>query len=200
MSSNLHDALALLGMLATDPRLGALIGVLVWAGAIDLIHHRIPNWLVLAGLSYALVYNGLHPDYVHDGIGVLGALEGVGVGFVLTLPFYLLRGMAAGDVKLMAMTGAYLGPWDGLHAVLWSFMAGGVLALAIVLVNGRLARLWRNLSQAALVGSLQLAAGRTPTAQIASSESAGMLPYAVAIAAGTTLFLIARQLGLVSYV
>ena len=200
MPSNWKDALTLLGMLATDPRLGVLIGTLLLAGAIDLVHRRIPNWLVLAGLGYALVYNGLHPDYVHDGVGVLGELEGVGVGFVLTLPFYLLRGMAAGDVKLMAMTGAYLGPWDGLHAVLWSFMAGGVLALAIVLVKGRLGRLWRNLSQAVLVGSLQLAAGNAPAAQISSSESAGLLPYAVAIAAGTTLFLIARQLGLVSYV
>ena len=200
MSSNWNDALTLLWMLATDPRLGVLIGMLLLAGAIDLVRNRIPNWLVLAGLAYALVYNGLHPDYVHDGVGALGALEGVGVGFGLTLPFYLLRGMAAGDVKLMAMTGAYLGPWDGLHAVLWSFMAGGVLALAIVLVKGRLGRLWRNLSQAVLVGSLQLAAGSAPSTQIARSESAGMLPYAVAIAAGTTLFLIARQLGLVSYV
>ena len=200
MSRNWNDALSLLWMLVTDQRLGVLIGVLVLAGAIDLIHHRIPNSLVLAGLGYALVYNGFHSDYVHDGVGVLGAIEGVGVGFLLTLPIYLLRGMAAGDVKLMAMTGAYLGPWDGLHAVLWSFMAGGVLALAIVLVKGRLGRLWRNLSQAALIGSLQLAAGSAPTTQLARSESAGMLPYAVAIAAGTTLFLIARQLGLVSYV
>ncbi len=200
MSSNWKDALALLWMLATDPRLGALIGTLLLAGAIDLVHNRVPNWLVLAGLGYALVYNAFHPDYVHDGVGMLGSLEGIGVGFLLTLPFYLLRGMAAGDVKLMAMTGAYLGPWDGLHAVLWSFMAGGVLALAIVLVKGRLGRLWRNLSQAVLVGSLQLAAGSAPSTQIARSESAGMLPYAVAIAAGTTLFLIARQLGLVSYV
>jgi prepilin peptidase CpaA len=45
------------------------------------------------------------------------------------MPLHLAGGLAAGDVKLMAVAAAWLGPTAGLHAVLATWVAGGVLAL-----------------------------------------------------------------------
>ena len=55
-------------------------------------------------------------------------LAGLALGLLLLLPLYLLGACGAGDVKLMAMTGAFLGPQDALGAILMTFLAGGLLA------------------------------------------------------------------------
>ncbi|OIQ85003.1 type IV leader peptidase family protein [mine drainage metagenome] len=196
---NLHAALELLGLLLLDPRRGVLLALLAAAMWTDLRRQRIPNRLVAVGLVYALVFNALHPGHVSGGVGLSQALAGMLLGFALTVPFYLMRGMAAGDVKLMAMCGAFLGPWDGLHAVLWSFIAGGVLVVGWAVVRGRAMQLVRNVVQLLAGASLQLAAGRVPGAA-AVPASVGSLPYGIAIAAGTAAFVVARQLGLVDYV
>ena len=54
-----------------------------------------------------------------------GGLPGLGlslggwlVGCALFLPWFLLRGMGAGDVKLLAALGAWLGPRDALWIAL----------------------------------------------------------------------------------
>jgi prepilin peptidase CpaA len=122
------------------------------AAASDLAWRRIPNVLVLAGLLLALA---LHWR-LGGGTALLAqGLAGAGVGLGLFLPLYVLGGMAAGDVKLVAMAGSFVGPWQALQLALLSAMAGGVLALLCL----HLAR-WRG------------------------GKAEGM-PYAVAIAAGT---------------
>ena len=68
------------------------------------------------------------------------------------LPLYLLRAMGAGDVKLMAMVGVFVGPLGALSVALLTFVAGGVLALAVAARNGALGRLFWNL-KAMLLGS-----------------------------------------------
>ena len=196
---NLHAALDLLGMLLLDPRRGVLLALLAAAVWTDLSRRRIPNRLLGVGLAYALAFNALHPGHVSGGVGLPQALAGMLLGFALTVPFYLMRGMAAGDVKLMAVCGAFLGPWDGLHAVLWGFIAGGVLVVGWAVVRGRAVQLARNVVAMLAGASLQLAAGRLPGAAMVPA-SVGSLPYGVAIAAGTAAFVVARQLGLVDYV
>lgn len=122
------------------------------AAASDLAWRRIPNVLVLAGLLLALV---LHWRLGGGNALLAQGLAGAGVGMLLFLPLYALGGMAAGDVKLVAMAGSFVGPWQALQLALLSALAGGVLALACL----QLAR-WRG------------------------GKADGM-PYAVAIAAGT---------------
>ena len=163
-TAELHAALDLLGMLLLDPRRGVLLALLAAAAWTDLRRQRVPNRLVGIGLIYALAFNALHGSLASGGVGLPAALAGMLLGFGLTLPFYLMRGMAAGDVKLMAMCGAFLGPWDGLHAVLWSFIAGGVLVVAWVVARRRTVQLVRNVAQVLAGASLQVAAGRAPVA------------------------------------
>lgn len=177
--------------MAGEPRLGILIVFLLLAAGIDLRQRRIPNRLVSVGLLCALTLAVLPARIAPHGIGLAAAVGGIGVGLALTLPLYLVKGMAAGDVKLMAMTGAYLGPSGALHAVLWSFIAGAVLALVYVLGRRRLGVLGRNVSEAMALGAMQLMAGGLPRVAITRERSAGLLPFGVAIAAGSIGFVVA---------
>ena len=115
-----------------------------------------------------------------------------GIGLLLLLPLYLLRMMGAGDVKLMAMIGAFLGPNDIFGVFLSTLIVGGVLALIVSWRQGVLCKLIDNLTLMFLLalsvnkskplrGNLSLV-GDAP-------DSVGKLPYAIAIAAGTMIFL-----------
>lgn len=177
----------LLAMLVFDARSGVLIAALLLAAWCDARFGRIPNELVFSGIAIALVQNAVAP--LHGG-GLLWSLAGLGVGLALLLPFYLLRAMGAGDVKLMAMAGAFLGFPDALYAGLASFVAGGLLSLILLAKNGGL--------RTGLVNLLALARGRLDGLRLgAGAASAGTLPYGVAIAAGTIGYLVARQLGFI---
>ena len=70
--------------------------------------------------------------------GFLTGAGGVAVGMGVFLPFYLSRGMGAGDVKLMGTVGAFLGPKYALLASGLCLGAGGVLAIIILISRGGL--------------------------------------------------------------
>ncbi|SOY55046.1 A24 family peptidase [Cupriavidus taiwanensis] len=170
---------------ALAPFIGpATIGIVLTAAAIDLQRRRIPNWLTfgawIAALPVMAAMHGLAG-------GALAWLSGWMVGLVLFLPFYLLRGMAAGDVKLMAAVGAWLGVGMALKIALATFVIGGLWALVQVFATGQ------GRSTLARVGHM-LKASVTPGAGSARPQagiSAGSMPYGVAIAAGTLTMLFA---------
>jgi prepilin peptidase CpaA len=183
--------------------IGFLLLLLLAAAWSDIRSRRIPNILVFPGAIIGVLLHALLPQEA-GGLGVLGSLTGWGMGLALLLPLYLLRAMGAGDVKLMAMAGAFLGPQKTVGALVCVFLAGGVLALVAALREGKLRLLWRNLN----VMPLRTLAGGTMTGlpvsgkpgegvggAIAESdaksaaESTGTLPYGVAIAAGTMAYL-----------
>ena len=150
-----------------------LIGLLGVAVVSDLLRHRIPNMLVLLGLAL-----GLAGQTYSGGVGGLGdSLLGILICFALFLPMYAFGGMAAGDVKLMAMVGSFLPFQYALWAAMFSLVAGGVCGLLIVLVRGQmrqtLGRYWLILRAQAYLA---------PT----SDEVAGKpFPYSIAILIGT---------------
>ena len=110
------------------------------------------------------------------------------------LPLYLLRAMGAGDVKLMAMVGVFVGPLGALSVALLTFVAGGVLALAVATRNGALGRLFWNL-KAMLFGSAVNVLSGGGASVTAPAVSVGNLPYGVAIAAGTVGYVVMSWLG-----
>lgn len=102
----------------------ALSTMLLVAMHQDAAHRRIPNTLVLAG---ALTGAGL--SLMPMGIGVLSSFAGGLVGLLGFAWLYTQRLMGAGDAKLMAAVGLFVGFPDILRLCLWVFMAGGLLAL-----------------------------------------------------------------------
>lgn len=168
---------------------GFLIALVLWACLHDLAVRKIPNRLVLCGLFSAAVLHLISPTPWQI---VSVGLAGCAVGLLLFLPLYLLRGMAAGDVKLMAMVGAFTGPLLALEIALATFCAGGVMALGMVLYNGR----WRDLmvNMRSLLRPLYMRAIGVPTVpEPLPSGSVGGMPYGLAIAAATCLMLWIRH-------
>lgn len=146
---------------------------LLWvATVIDQRSHRIPNVLSLGGALIGLVIqlNAAGPA------GVLAGVLGVVICVVCLLPFYAAGGMAAGDVKLMGAVGAFLGPLLGFAAVICTLVAGSVIALICVACS--------HLPQFSGGEAMRLQAG--PGARI---------PYAGAIAAGTTTVVLLHLFG-----
>jgi prepilin peptidase CpaA len=195
MSEELNAVLDLLGMLVLDLRTGVVMSLLVVAAICDVRTGRIPNWLVFGGAAYGLIYNALFPMFPRD-IGILFALGGLVVGLGVLLPMYALRAMGAGDVKLMAMVGAFLGASATLSAALATFIAGGVLAIAVAVCTGTVARIVRNVAMMFKGTMLTFATG-VGGLTVHGGPSAGKMPYGVAIATGTIGYLILAQLGLI---
>lgn len=193
--SELQALRELLLMLLQQPRLLVLMALLLMAALIDWHSMRIPNWLTGSGAALGLVLSVVSPPSVHMGFSF--ALGGLALGLVLMLPLYLLGVMGAGDVKLMAMTGAYLGVPYTMHAVLFVFVTGGVLALATVLWRRAWTPLLRNLASILLMLRVAPQAVVRSSGLLASMPSVGKLPYGVSICAGTLVYVLAHQLGYV---
>lgn len=185
----------LMGILALVPMLLLLLIVTQQ----DIRSYRIPNKLVLTGVVLGVALNGLLPggwgfnSAIPGGLGWFGALKGLGVGLAVLLPLYWLRAMGAGDVKLMGMVGAFLGPVDVLGVVLATFVAGGVVALLMVLWSRKLTGFLQNIKLMLLGGMVKMSAGRLPVVDEAPL-SVGKLPYAVAITLGTFGYLVWQQM------
>jgi prepilin peptidase CpaA len=101
------------------------------AAAFDLRTRRVPNWLTfgVAAIGMAIAAARI------DGVGVGGALAGLGLGLLLMLPGYAFGRTGAGDVKLLAAVGTLLGPVSIVTAFFYSAIAG--IAFALIAAAGR---------------------------------------------------------------
>ncbi len=174
--------------------LALLAGFLVAAVWQDVRTRRIPNRLVLVGTLAGLVLNGALPLALSQtvarpgGLGWLASFEGMALGLVLLLPLYALKTLGAGDVKLLAMVGAFVGPHAVLGVLVATLVAGGVLAVAFALRFRVLGALLRNVGQVLQTGLRQVTTEGACDFGV-STPSLGNLPYSVAIAAGTAVYL-----------
>ena len=121
---------------------------------LDLQSRIIPDAITLPGIGYALllaVVLGGAAGLVEAGLGALAA-----GGVVLLLVILTRGGIGGGDMKLMAMLGAALG-WKGAFmAFALSQVAGGIVALMLLIVRRRPSRPLPVGALIALVGALML--------------------------------------------
>lgn len=167
----------------------ALASLLVLALAYDSAFRRIPNWLVAGGAALGAGCQALGTPgpglFLPDG-GALGmgqALLGGLTGLAFFLPFFLLRAIGAGDAKLMAAVGTFLGPVQATGAALLTLVAGGLLALVAALLSRTLPQVAANVRTIGIT----LAAGWRSGPRLRDVPTTGRLPYAYAIASGTGL-------------
>jgi len=121
-----------------------LLGLVLVATATDLLQHKIYNWTTYCGMLAALGINALGellPEtaagsarYERLGcIGLSASFGGLAVcGFLMLVCFVMFK-IGGGDVKLIAMLGAFLGPEDGIEAMLWTFVLGGCMGLIVLI-------------------------------------------------------------------
>lgn len=157
---------------------------LVVAAAIDGYKLKVPNLITFPMILLGWTYGGLTGGW--EGLGT--SLFGTVVGLGLLLPAYAIGGMGAGDVKLLAGVGAWVGATVTFYAFCVSAAIGGVIALAMIAYR----RAWKHHgSQFTLILS-EILTIRDPNqlSVIAADRKSSMLllPYGIPIAIGTIAY------------
>lgn len=156
----------------------SLVLLLAYATWSDFRDRRIPNWLTFSGVLLGLLLNTMTMGASGLGFAILGTV----VGLLVFLPIYALGRMGAGDVKLMAMTGAFLGPAGVLWAAAFSAIAGGVIAaLWIVYELGLRSSFYRAIATFSMIQVPGSGVLKVPD----NSPLKSKMPYALAIGAGS---------------
>ena len=110
--------------------------ILVVLFAIDLEHHLLPNVITLPGIVIGLIASTVLPPGLIDAL--VGMLIGGGVLWVIGEAYYRYsgqEGMGGGDVKMLAMIGAFLGWKLVLVTLVLSSLAGSIIGLGVIVVK-----------------------------------------------------------------
>jgi prepilin peptidase CpaA len=156
-----------------------LIILLLLATFTDLVRHKIPNAISLGGIAAGFMCQ----VWFVGAEGLLDGILGLLVGFMMFLPFYAWRAMAAGDVKLMAMVGTFVGPKVALVCVASTLILGMVLAFGYIAMSGKGLKLLRRYG---LIVKTFFLTRRWIYIPPAPDDAGAMrFPYAMAILTGT---------------
>ncbi len=155
--------------------------VLIVAAYIDGKELRVPNWITFPMVAAGLIFNIWTGGWEGLGIGVLGMI----VGLACLLPLYAVGGMGAGDVKLMAGVGAWLGVKTTFYAFCVSTVVGAVMAVAMVLYRKSFQKHYANFLMI-LTEWMQIKNPRE-LSNIAAERKSSMLllPYGIPICIGS---------------
>ena len=177
-------------MISSTQFVSAVAGaVAVCAAMTDIRDRRIPNKLTYPAIVAGLVLQSAF----HGRAGFLASLEGVlAFGGVFSL-FYFVRAMGAGDVKLAAALGSIIGPAASFNVMFATAMAGGVIAVVIMIFKGRVKETLRNTFSVA--GFHAQHGLKTHPSVNLDNASAVRMPYGVAFAAGTLYWSLSSVLG-----
>ena len=110
-----------------------LVAILVALFGIDLEHQILPNEITLPGIIIGLMFSLIAPPGWKDAL--LGALLGAGVLYGIAAAYYAVRreeGLGMGDVKMLAMIGAFLGWKAVLVTLVLSSFSGAAIGVALI--------------------------------------------------------------------
>lgn len=171
--------------------LAAVLGTAVWR---DVLSRRIPNALVALGLAMGLILQAAAPaggglfEPVNAGaLGLGSAIFGMVTGLLLFMPFYIFRMFGAGDVKLLAMIGVWIGAPGVAWVAMWTLLCGGILSLIAMLSGSHSRSVFHNLRGMFMSRSLVKNVATSEAGASSPRATTGQLPYSLAIAAGTAI-------------
>ena len=175
------------------PQLAERIGMPIWAAAAvialavaaavtDIRGGKVPNWLTYPAVIVALAGHALTGGLSGPGpyFGLGGAAAGLVAGLAPMLVIRLLGGIGGGDAKLMAAFGA-LGGWRfALSAMLLAFVAGGLMAVVVMIRKRIVVRTLKRI----LLAVLTAMSGAKADVDGGGQEPSPTVPFAVALAIG----------------
>lgn len=137
-------------------------------------------------VTYPTILLGLGLNYARGGLpGLYFSLMGAGVGFMVYLMFYLMKGLGPGDVKLGAGIGALKGTHFTIEMILWSAIFGFVMAVFTVGVVGAVT-LMKGAAREVRALRVREGAG-VGEASKEPERRMPLIPYGVAICLGATV-------------
>ena len=162
-----------------------LVPGILLASWIDYAKRKVPNWL-----NASLIVLGFAAQaYFYGSRGVANGALGLLVGLGVLMVPWLMHGMGAGDVKLMAAIGVWFGPWMTLLAFALGAIIGGGVAVIMIVSTGRLRHALGNLN----VIWVKVQSRDTLFSEFGSAKSFGdtsqLLPYGVPLTAGSLIIL-----------
>lgn len=165
-------------MTPLHPYIESVLAAMVLIAALtDLKRREIPNWLSIGGIAAGLALN----VWAAGLAGLKTAGAGLGLAALIFVPLFIMRWLGGGDVKIMGAIGALAGPQYLIVIFILDAILGGIAALVLIVVRGRLLRTLKNIPRIfRLKRESELEAG--------GEQSLG-LPRAVTIAAATLLAL-----------
>ena len=119
-------------VLASRLVLGCMLLVLF---AIDLEHHLLPNAVTLPGIAIGFLFSAIsgEPGWIDSLVGIL---VGGGILFAIAEVYYRVRkeeGLGMGDVKMLAMIGAFIGWKLTLMTLMMASLSGTIIGVALII-------------------------------------------------------------------
>jgi len=170
---------------------------LIVASYTDVTKRKVYNWTTYPAAALGLAFGylaagvGQAPSLSGPGVGLLDRLAGLGLGFGILFAFnraHDARAVGVGDVKLMGAIGALLGAYLTLWALFWGSLVGAVIAVWVLLGQGKLMRgVGRSLMAAIRLrrSSKDTSAGDAADGEPETPPEQQRIPYGVALAFGT---------------
>lgn len=144
----------------------------------DLRSMTIPNLLTVSflagGCLYALLSEGWH--------GLLLSIGGAAAGFIPLLVLHLAKGIGAGDVKLFAAIGAWIGTMAVLQLMMFAILYAGLVGLLLLIINRPFAK--RMMAGIALLTTLPLGSRIGASPWFTWAKSGRTFPFMLAVAPG----------------
>lgn len=108
-----------------------IIILLILALKSDIKTYKIKNNIVLP-----FIVIGFLTNMYLDGIaGILFSFKGMAFPIITLIIFFVLRMLGAGDIKLFSAIGAIMGLEFVLYTIVYSFLAGGVISLVLIIIR-----------------------------------------------------------------
>ncbi len=168
------------------PVIVVLVAALV-AAATDIWKFKVYNVLTLPLLVSGLLYHAFRAELADSLLGVL-------FGFAALIVLYIIGGMGAGDVKLMAGVGAWLGMPLTFYVFIASSLAAGVYSIGLVVWTGQVGETAVNLQilwlRLASVGRYLGSDDKVESEVRRSDRRKRIIPFAAMVAIGLVATLI----------
>lgn len=135
------------------------------------------------------MFLGLVTNFIEGGAkGITESLFGIFLPFVLLILLFILRMLGAGDVKLFCAIGSIVRFRDILYVMAYSFLAGGVIAIIILLLRKNGKERFRHIATYFKYSLLTFKI--TPYTDFENKEDGGKFRFAYAIASGGIIYIV----------
>jgi Flp pilus assembly protein protease CpaA len=167
--------------------IGLLIFILLTAVVFDLLYDKVPNALIAIGLITGFLYRLTRTDSVN----ILVLVADLLIPFLVFFLFFLIHAFGAGDIKLLMVTGLYLGTVSNFRCIGFAIVAAAMIGITKLIIHKRLlSRFGALLGYGkSLVESIRLGNNIPPYITPERTDEAAKIHFSLPVLIGTLLVL-----------